>query len=326
MLSLFRPKNSEFTQLRWSFTTQRKKDKLLQDTIQILRLLPETQALLNLAAAKNIDIRFNENFIGTDDSGVTVIDRNRGNTHIEIKPYRTPEDSVIALIHELRHVWQNDRLGLTPRTMALGEPDAKTALLLNRVKEADAYAYTDLVIMRLNNAQAALAEGFALEKKLLEENAGAKLSPAQEDAVSDLIAAHVASHIEDEKALAARSFAKALSWMDGYDREMMVEYHRRYTSPFMDPLPHLTEKDGHVVTLADIRKLTVAGEGATLISYLDHLDDKAFTELVMKGIDPLLLDTAGVMKAFESASSAPERSQYIDAKLRDALHRPARSA
>ena len=310
--------NTEFTRLRWAFTSQKKIDRLLEDTKNLLHLLPETKAMLDLAAAQHIDIRFNEKFIGTDDSGVTVTNRTTGTVCIEIKPYRTPEDSVIALIHELRHVWQHTQLGLTAKTMALGEPDARAALLLNRVKEADAYAYTDLAIARLNTAVEALAVGGKLEKELLKQNGGKPLSPEQEDSVSDAIAAPIAARLEADKRLAAGKFIEALTWLDDYDRETLEAYHRRYTDPLLDPLAHLTAKDGHVVTLADIRKLTVAGQGATGISYLDHLDDRAFVTAVFNDVDPLLLDTASIMAAFEDAAT-PEKKKYIDARLRDAL-------
>jgi len=314
-------KSTEFSRLRWAFTRQKTKDMLLQDTLGLLRLLPETKALVDLAAALNIDIRFNEKFIGTDDSGATVINRTTGKVHIELKPYRAPEDILPALVHELRHVWQDHRLGLTPQTMAKGEPDARAALFLMRVKEADAYAYTSLAIARINNARAALAEGATLEKKLLQENRGQPLTQEQEDAVSDTIAARIAANIDAEKRLAAGTFIKALTWLDSYDRETLSIYHERYTHPFYEPMKHA---DG-ALALADIRKLTTAGKGPTEISYLDHLDDRAFVEAVFKDVKTDLLETANLMAAFEKAAT-PEKKKQIDTKLRSALSKNSPAA
>jgi hypothetical protein len=305
---------AEFSRLRWSFTRQKTKDRLLQDTLDLLRLLPETKAMLALAAAQNIDIRFNEKFIGTDDSGVTVVNRTTGMVHIELKPYRAPEDIAPALIHELRHVWQNHALGLTPRTMARGEPDARAALLLTRVKEADAYAYTDLAIARINNAIEALAEGGRLERQLLKENGGKSLSQQQEDEISDAIAARLSDNLDAEKRLAAAKFIKALTWLDSYDREALAAYHDRYTHPFHEPLEH----PDVVLSLADIRKLTTAGEGPTAISYLDHLDDRAFVTAVFRDVKPELLETANLMASFEKAAT-PEKRKQLDDTLRKAL-------
>lgn len=311
-------KAREMGHLRWRFMSQKKKDRLLQDTLHLLCLLPETAALLRLAAEKGIAIRFNGDFIGTDNSGVTVSSRRTGETHIELKPYAAPEDIAPALIHELRHVWQNDRLGLTAKTMGLGETDAKTALLLMRVKEADAFAYTGLAIKRLNNAAAAFAESEELRKKLLKENGGKPLSEAQEDEISDVIAARIAARLPADRDETAAGFVKALTWLDSYDRETLGEYHGRYTHPFNSLLEHLTEKDGHAVTLAAIRSLTEAGMGPTRISYLDHLDDVEFENLVLRDVAPALLETERLMTAFEK-SATPENRKAIDTQLRAAL-------
>lgn len=308
----------ELSRLRWSFTSQKKKDKLLQDARQMLRLLPETAALLDLADTKNIDIRFNDDFIGTIDSGVTVTDRNTGHVHIELKPYAAPEDIVPALIHELRHVWQNDRLGLTPKTMALGEKDADTALLLMRVKEADAFAYTDIAIKRLNNAAASFAHSEKLRAQMLAENNGQPLTERQEDQISDVIAYHIQSRLESDKKEAGEKFLEALTWLDGYDRETLSAYHRRYTTPEWEPLKHLTEKDGHVIKLADIRNLTEMGLGPTRFTYLDHLDDVEFENAILRDVAPALLETSAFMTAFEK-SAAPEKRQEIHDRLNKAL-------
>lgn len=283
----------EFSRLRWSFMRQKTKDKLLDDTLALLRILPETKALLDLAAAKNIEIRFNEKFIGTDDSGVTVINRTTGAVHIEIKPYKKPEDTVIALIHELRHVWQMERLGLTPPTMNRVENDAPMALLFMRVKEADAYAYTDLAIARINLAIEALGDATRKLSQITLDNGGQPPTQAQQDAVFDDIAAQMTAHLEADKRLAAGSFMKALGFLDSYDREAVALYQRRYLDP--QPLPHASAP----LTLQDVRKLTVAGTGATDVSYLDHLDDRAFAALVLKDVKPELLERTTQMAAQE---------------------------
>lgn len=311
-------KTREMSRLRWGLMSRKKKDKLLQDTLGILRLLPETAALLDLAAAKNIPISFNPDFIGTDNSGVTVSSRTSGETRIELKPYRDPADILPALLHELRHVWQNDKLGLTPQTMGLGEKNADTALALMRVKEADAYAFTDVAIGRLNNALDAFTRSEPLREKMVKENAGKPLTQEQEDDISDFIAARVTEKMDDDRKQAEEKFLKALTWLDSYDRETLSEYHGRYTFPTLPNIPHLTEKDGHVIRLADIRKLTEMGLGPTRFTYLDRLDDVEFENAVLRDVAPALLETSAFMTAFEK-SAAPEKRQEIHDRLNTAL-------
>lgn len=302
-----------FSRLRWAFTSGRKREKLLADTKRILRLLPETAALLDLADARGIDIRLDGDMIGTEDSGLTAINRTTGNISISIKPYKTPEDTVIALIHELRHVWQIEKLGITPMQIGLVESDARAALMFTRVREADAYAYTDLVIARLNNAQLALQLGAAEEKRLYAQNNGAPLTEVQQDAVSDIIAAQISKNIPVEKNIAAASFERALATLQFYDHEAMANYRRRYIDD-TPPLRHLTSQDGHALTVADLRKLTVAGEGPTFVSYLDHLDDAAFAALVLKDVAPEIKEAADLMGAFEKAATA-EKKQAARTRL-----------
>lgn len=305
--------SGEFSRLRWAFTSGRKREKLLADTKRILRLLPETAALLDLAAAKGIDIRLDGEMIGTEDSGLTSINRTTGNISISIKPYKTPEDTVIALIHELRHVWQIEKLGITPMQIGLAESDARSALLFTRVREADAYAYTDLVIARLNNARLALGLGADEETRLHDQNRGAPLTEAQQDDVSDIIAAQISKNIPVEKGIAAASFERALATLQFYDHEAMANYRRRYIDD-TPPLRHLTSRDGDALTIADLRKLTVAGEGPTFVSYLDHLDDAAFTALVLKDVAPGIKEAADLMSAFEKAVT-PEKKQAARTRL-----------
>jgi hypothetical protein len=115
-------------------------------------------------------------------------------------------------------------------------------------------------------------------------------------------------------------FIQALTWLDSYDREAVSAYHRRYTHPLEDSTPHMTEKQGHVITLADIRRLCIAGDEPTKISYLDDVDDKAFTAMVMKDVAPALSEVTVLMDSFEKAA-APHVKQKseIDARLKAAL-------
>lgn len=75
-----------------------------------------------------------------------------------------------------------------------------------------------------------------------------------------------------------------------------------------------------MVTLADIRRLCIAGDGPTQISYMDDIDDKAFTDLLLKDVAPALSEVTSLMEAFERAATPHVKQKTeIDTRLRAAL-------
>lgn len=309
--------SSAYSSFRWGWTSAAKRQRLMDETLRILSVWPETRALLELAAAEKVPIAFADNLIGTETDGVNIVNRTTGERRIDIKPYKNPEDCAIALIHELRHLWQDKQLGLTALTRGLGEKDATTAIELNRVKEADAFAFTDLMIGRINHFIDDCKKAEQLRAALLFLNRRQPLSEEQENEVGDMMARAVLERLPRERTALQRKFTEALTWLDSYDREAVSAYHRRYIE---DPIDHMTEKQGHVVGLADIRNLCIAGEGPTRISYMDDADDKTFTALVMKDVAPPLAEVASLMDAFEKAGFRHvKQKSEIDARLKAAL-------
>lgn len=314
---------SEMTRLRWSFTSQKKRDTLLKATSDLLRVWPETAELLDLARDLNIGIRFNEAFIGTETDGVFSRNRTTGECHIELKPFKKPEDAAIPLIHELRHLWQDRQLGLQPGKAALADRDAPFALLLSRVKEADAFAFTDLMIARINNAREDLTDSDAFAKSL---GPGAELTPEQQEQVDEFLAQRIAARLPGEKEKMEQGFLRALGWMESYDRETLEKYHRRYTDPARETQAHLTEKDGAPLTLAAVRGLLRAGTMVSMPAYLDASDDAAFVQTVMGGLNADVKAVADLIAVFEKAAAkglpaAEEQRQRldIDRRVRKAL-------
>src|SRR5687768_4583751 len=124
---------AEWQRLKWSLQSEKKKQRLLDEACDLLRLWPETSLLLDLAKAEGIAIRFDDSLEFTDTDGILYRNRTTGACHIALKPCLDPHDIAIPLIHELRHLWQEKELGLTPETSGLGEPDARMALIMTRV-------------------------------------------------------------------------------------------------------------------------------------------------------------------------------------------------
>jgi hypothetical protein len=293
------------SRLRWSFTSRRKRDKLLKAACDRLRLWPETSALLDLAAEKGVAIAFDDALLGSETEGMVMRNRKTGKCRIALKPSLVPEDIAIPLIHELRHLWQEETLGLKTGEAARAEKDALTALFIMRVKEADAFAFTSLMIARLNHAQ----EDFIAARGMKDEEA------------DEFLAARILSRLPGEREAMARDFEKALSWLDSYDAETLSEYHRRYTAP-LGAARHAEKPLGTPA----VRRLLKTGTFPDMPPYLDALDDAALEKKVMAGVRPELKEAAQLMTAFEKAAArglgdGEDRRQRaeIARQLRDAL-------
>lgn len=319
---------AEFRRLRWQLTPERKKQKLLEDACALLRFWPETAGLLDLAKQQGVGIRFDETLSDTETDGYFHRNRTTGECFIALKASTEPRDIAIPLIHELRHLWQDKELGLTPATSGLGEPDARTALILTRVKEADAFAFTNLMISRINHAQQDFIEAQKLEQKLLQESGLTALSPLQQEQIDDFLAQKISSRIDAEKNKIAAAFLRELDTLDSYDRIALSEYHRRYIADAYPPLAHLTEKDGHVITLSDIRRLLKAGTMEMMPLYVDDSGDSAFAKTVLSGVRPAVIETVDLVDAFEkaaarglSAAQAQQSKAGIKLQLQKALQK-----
>jgi hypothetical protein len=300
----------DFTQLKWSFKTQRGKQRIIDKTHQLLQNWPETAGLLDLADKHNVAIVFNENLLGTETDGQFCRNPKTGAASIELKPYTDPRDLAVPLIHELRHLWQAEQMG----TVQPGK--AEDALFLTRIKEADAFAFTNLMISRLNNAGADSRETKAFEKRLRHDNSALSEAAISEQA-QDFWSERIAGRVEAERKKMTEDFLKALTWLDSYDRETLGVYYRRHAAsdtpvPATDPV-------------AMARRVLKTGVMPGMPPYLDELDDKSLVAAVTKGIDPEVGNVAALVTAFEKATrpSAEARSD-LEKELRQVSGAPPR--
>ncbi|MEZ0223661.1 MAG: DUF6782 family putative metallopeptidase [Alphaproteobacteria bacterium] len=299
---------TEWQRLTWSLMSEKKKQKLLDDACRLLQLWPETSLLLDLAQAQGVGIRFDDSLESTDTDGFLYRNRTTNECYIALKPCREPRDIAIPLIHELRHLWQEKELGLTPATSGLAEPDARMALIFTRVKEADAFAFTDLMIARINHAQEDLKEQQSLQQKMLAEAPSGTLPPQQQEELDDFIAARISARIADEKTKMTENFLKQLGTLDSYDAIAANDYFRRYVSATGSSLKHLTAKDGQIIGLKEIRALLKTGTVDIMPPYFDAPDDKAFSDAVLSGVKPAVLEAVSAMEAFEKAATRAPHS------------------
>lgn len=293
----------KWRRLKWSLMSEKKKQKLLDEACNLMRLWPETSELLDLSRALGVGIRFDDSLEPTDTDGIYHRNRTTGECYIGLKPRLDPRDIAIPLIHELRHLWQEKQLGLTPETAGLCEKDALTALIVTRVKEADAFAFTDLMIGRMNNALQDARDAQALEKKLLAQAGLKQLTPAMEEQVEDFLADRIVARIAGEKKKMEEDFLKHLKTLDSYDAIAASGYFSRYIYPALAGAKHLTEKDGPVVGVGALRRILKTGTMESMPAYCDAPGDEDFAGMVLSGVKPAVLDAISAMEAFEKAAS-----------------------
>ncbi|TAL30972.1 MAG: hypothetical protein EPN97_11590 [Alphaproteobacteria bacterium] len=318
----------QWRRLKWSLMSEKKKQKLLDEACNLMRLWPETSELLDLARAQGVGIRFDDSLEPTDTDGIYHRNRTTGECYIGLKPRLDPRDIAIPLIHELRHLWQEKQLGLTPETAGLCEKDARMALIVTRVKEADAFAFTDLMIGRMNNALQDARDARALEKKLLAQAGLKQPTPALEEQVEDFLADRIVARIAGEKKKMEENFLKHLKTLDSYDAIAASGYFSRYIYPAVSNLKHLTEKDGPVVGVPEVRRLLKTGVMESMPPYLDGPGNGEFADMVLAGVKPGVLEAVSLIDAFEKAAArglpakeAQEKRAELREKVAAALKR-----
>ena len=304
---------------------QRAQRKALNVAIGMLQEYPETRLLLELAQSKNIGVLVDKSLPRTA-AGMLRSDRETGQEYIALAPFNDPTDLALTLIHELRHVWQDEMLGLNPKNRAISEPDSETHLILRRVKEADAHAFVNLMSSRMRHMKEDMMMANDMAEKLTQD-LGKPLTDAQQKTIAKYIGARVETRQREEEKQMIRDFNWALENIDNYDREAMIEYHLRYTSPQYPSAAHpeTSSKFG----LSDIRKMLKLGVSPHAPGYLDHIADDHFRAAVLQDVDPSIKKVSKIMVAFEKISKKPMKeyeSQFhryeIEKRLADAVQRP----
>lgn len=314
-----------FTKFGEKMLPQRAQRKMLNTAIGMLQEYPETRMLLELAQAKNIGVLVDKTLPRTT-AGMLRSDRESGQEYIALAPFNDPTDLALTLIHELRHVWQDEMLGLNAKNRAISEPDAETHLILRRVKEADAHAFVNLMSSRMRYMNEDVAIATDMAEKLTQKQ-GKPLTEGQQKTIARYIGSRVEKRQRDEEKQMIRDFNWALENIDNYDREALIEYHLRYTSPQYQTQPHV--ENGPVFGLSNIRAMLKLGVSPNAPGYLDHIADDHFRAAVLQDVDPSIKRVSKLMVAFEKIARRPmrpEEEQFhrydIEKRLSDAVQRP----
>ena len=304
--------------LRWALTPAKTKQKQLDDIKGFLRQWPETAALLELAEQKNISIQFDGSMIGGKTTGVFVRSTKAGKTRIRLQPLRPAEQVAPTLIHELRHMWQMDVLGIGADDFRGEYGRPQTKLMTTRIKEADAYAFTHMIVTRMNRAADYLAEAAEMAQNL------AGLSPTQSLRPQDIekINAHFHEKTKDDgqkdlQAIRDR-FLQELQDLDGYDRSGLRKYHALYTTPRFAPKKK-SAADTDKYDLQNLRKILRAGITDDAADYMADVSDFDLARKVMAPIKPDVLKTMRLMTAFEKAAAKGRLTEEQNRRSRETI-------
>lgn len=319
-----------YDRLKWKMAPQKMTNNRLQQAIGFINSYPETVSLIELAQAEGVGFAFSPQMRGTPTAAMLQIDRKTGQQFIALNPEMDPMQLAFGLVHELRHVWQNKVLGLTPATMARAEADPETALILSRVREADAAAFSKLMVERITAYHADMQEVQELVAKL-KEKTGKEPDAFQKQTMDKWLEKRFADRIEDENRQMVLDFGKVLANIDNYDRVTLRNYHANYTSPNDKQIKQKDTSAGPPITVSDVRKLLKLGVYDNMPTYLERWSDAQFKDAVLYDVAPALKKTVSLIANFEKAAKSgklpAQESQRqrieIEMTLAKALSAPA---
>ncbi|HYD19452.1 MAG TPA: DUF6782 family putative metallopeptidase [Patescibacteria group bacterium] len=329
-MALFKGKLKEkFEQAKWRFAPKRMRRTKLDQAIAMISQYPETKFLLDLAHQEGVGVAFDKAMAQGPAAARLVTNRETGQQYIALNPYAEPTDLALSLIHELRHVWQDKVLHLSPQTRGLSEPDSETALMLTRVREADAHAFVNLMVRRIQHAKEDEAELKTLAGQL-QNGTGAPIDELQAEVLSKYMARKFQERLDGDGKQMQQDFLWALQNLDPYDRQSLVDYHVRYTTPQQDPMQH--ERGVKPFDVAQMRKILHIGVAEEAPAYLDHLTDPEFKTIVMSDVAPELKSTVSLMNHFENSAkrgAVTPRDSFgfraaIEERLAKAVNQPPR--
>jgi hypothetical protein len=274
---------------QWSRMRSTQKQQALEDIKNILRQWPETTALLQLAEDSGIPVVFDKALIGKQAKGGFIRSTKPGRSRIRLQPLRPPEQLAATLVHELRHLWQADVMGIDRKDFRREYQTPEMKLLTTRIKEADAYAFTYMIAKRIERQEAA-----ARGKKIVADDPAA-----------------------DAKNMRQR-FLKELRDMDSYDRNGVRKYHELFTTAAGTPKQKKPDKKG-TYAIENLRKILRAGVTADALDYLPDMTDDALRARVLRPVSTDVKKTMRLIASFEKAAASKKISRAKNLQRREAI-------
>lgn len=308
--------------LKWALTPRAEKNAQLEAALCLLRDIPETKSLLEMADKKSVPIRFDAGLIGGKTRGIFTRSSKPGHTRITLRPFESAGVTAATLTHELRHMWQADVLGLGSRDLRGEYADPASKIITTRVKEADAFAFTHYIIKRVERMNADLAELGGMVKQMTGDVPGLSLTRAQMAQINAHFHAKNKNMQQEDLDLIRGRFLDELKDLDGYDRRSLRKYHALYTHP--DFTPHEKPANVQPVDIAQLRRILRAGVNDFSPDYMAGVTDADLVKTVLAPVAPDVQAAARRIYAFEKAAAkttldkktAQAAKDEIDAEVR----------
>lgn len=295
--------------LQWLCTPTAKKQAYLDNIIFQARQVPETAMLLDMAKENGIAVRFDSKMIFSSTAGVFTTYPENNVREITINPSVAQEDwkAQTVLSHELRHMYQAMTRGETPQTNDYTTYTPLTCLLIDRIKEADAAAYSAFHVERFLAVGNALCE-VAQEKRTLQLSLDDL--PALQKAVREKL--EKMQSAEEIIGIMSREFFDTLDILGNYDRKTMRRAHAFNTSAAAPERSHKLIAQSAAEIARSIRADV----------YLNLADETVFKESILKGVKPEVQEAISLIDAFTAANDdQPEQKKTLRQKARDLVYR-----
>lgn len=288
--------------LRWALTPVSTKEKHLEEIKNILRQWPETAALLQMAEDKKIPIGFDTKMIGGKTTGGFIRSTKAGKTRIRLQPLRPAGQVAATLVHELRHMWQMDVLGIGANDFRGEYGRPQTKLMTTRIKEADAYAFTHMIATRIKRMGDDLEEAAKMATNLAALNPTKSLTQQNIDAINKHFQEKTKTYAAQDVQNIRDRFLEELQDLDSYDRSGLRKYHALYTTPHFEAKPKTPDDTGKY-ELQSLRRILRAGVTPDAPDYMAGVSDFDLSRKVMQPIQPDILKTMRLMRVFEKAAA-----------------------
>lgn len=298
--------------LQWALKSKKEKQALLDSVFELIGYSGEAQKLLDLARADGVEICFDTSLTGSRVGGFFSPSASK----IKMCPF-TPEGEISTaiimaphLVHELRHYWQYKNLGLTPENFYHPERNLRTAFLLSRVFEADAFAFQHAFIGNINEIYSKIKEA---DKKILEAQEKG-LSPDERDVLDKELKKLRPSRQTDATYLAEEfiKIVKDKRISDAYDPKKAIYLYEAQISGF-DEVKNVPE-----LTISDIKKVLKAGTAENAPGYLDNLTDREFERLILGHAHREAFHAVRLMEKFKlaAADNDNEKAKILHTQVR----------
>lgn len=290
--------------LRWALTSRRKKQALMEAVQHLLSYSPNTSMLLEKAKQDNLPIRFSGKLIGGNSRGQLVTDPIENTQYIQLSPEFNAGILGPILIHELRHWWQHKKLEIKPFQVNDVLLHKRDGLLLERLKELDAYNFQVKETRVINRN----LKGFSRFIDHLNDE------PDLKTALDKSNKEQTKKALQDYKrdfVFLRRNFGRLAKkeMLKVYDRDFAVRCYYLDTIGFTDKLRDSKRKK-QTVSVSHMRQITTQDVIVATRSYTQSLSDRQLRLIAMRHADVRSRKAVRLMDEFNKLSKTGDMPKH----------------